>query len=537
MLVPMPTLLIGLLICLVAWAGLRISAGATRPGPALALAVDAAPAAIGFALLVMATARPLLSGVAISGIAIGLGMVDRVKRQVLREPLVFADRTELLEVVRHPQLYLPFAGTWRVLGGAAAIAILVGGAFWLEPPLWHVGLAAQCGLAVLAPLLCAACFVIPTWPPLLRRIRRAYDRVGLSRDPAADIARVGLLACCVMHATLARAERPARRRAARNRRLPQMDDSTGLPAAGGPIVIVQSESFMDAARLHPGLATALPELARLRREGTRHGLLTVPCWGANTIRTEFAMLTGLPERLLGLDSFNPYAAFPDAALPSLARRAREAGYATVCVHPFDIRFYERARVLPLLGFDHLIGAEAFRDAAREGAYVADAALAGKVAEVVAAHGPRVLVFAITMQNHGPWSGMPGLAEPLALPAALADVAEPDALGRWLRHLRGTDEMIRILTRCLAEAASAGGEPGWLMFYGDHQPSLAPSFASLGITDSLTDYVIWRTGVARASVRQDLAAHDLASALLADIADAARTPASASGETGRSTVAA
>ena len=477
----MGALVVGLLICLAVWAVLRFVAGAGLRGPALGWAVDLAPPLIGFCLLVLATARPILSAIAIAGIGIGAGTVDRVKRAVLREPLVFADRAELLELVRHPQLYLPFAGTWRVLAGGAAILAVAIFAFWAEPPIWQISALAQIGLALLAPVLLVACFVVPTWPPLLRRLAAFYGRVGLTRDPATDIARVGLLASCVMHATLARAERPGRRRAAREVMLPALASprvSRAAAQGGGPIVIVQSESFMDPTRLHPVLGKLLPELARLRQDCVSHGLLDVPCWGANTIRTELAILSGVADSILGLDRFNPYSSFIDPFIPSLVRGARDAGYTTICVHPFDLRFYERTRVLPMLGFDHLIGQEAFVGARRDGAYVADPDLAMKVAELVATHGPRTLVFAITMENHGPWAGMPSLAPPLPLPPQVAHVPDPAAFGRWLRHLRGADAMIPILTGCLDETADACGAPGWLMFYGDHQPACPhPSRAS------------------------------------------------------------
>ena len=512
---------LGLLICLLAWLGLRASAGAGLRGPALGFVIDVVPFVLGFALLLLATARPVLSGVGVAALAVGLGTVDRVKRVVLQEPVVFADRSELLEVVRHPQLYLPFAGTARVLAGGAAILVLAAAAFWAEPALWQVGIPAEIGLAALAPVLACCCFIVPTSPPLLRRLSRGYERLGLTREPAIDAARLGLLGSCVMHATVARNERPRLRLAAARARLAELPGD-GSVDAGGPIIIVQAESFMNAAQLHPSLAGAMPELARLQRDAVRYGRLSVPCWGANTIRSEFAVLTGLAEGRLGLDRFNPYSGFLDAATPSLVRQARAAGYTTICVHPFDLRFYGRDRALPLLGFDRLIGQEAFRDAPRDGAYVADIAVAAMLAELVERHGPRTLVLAITMQNHGPWTGMATLAPPAPLPPELAGIAEPHAFGRWLHHAKGTDAMLPVLTRCLRDTAGRTGLPGWLMLYGDHQPSLAAVFASLRARDPRTDYVIWKTDRTARPRQEDCAAHELAHALLASIN--ARAPA-------------
>ena len=489
-------LLWGPLAAAALWLALRRCVGAGPRGPLLWL--DALPVALGFVLGLLATGRPLLTSVLLWAMGAGLMLSDRVKRAVLDEPLVFADRSELIAVVRHPRLYLPFAGTGQVLVGAAVSMLIAGVLAWVEPPVWPaspVGVLAALGLGV-------TCLVVPTWPPLLRRIAAAYARLPLARDPARDAALLGMLGCFIVHATLARAERPARQRAAQAA-------WPALPAGAGPLVVVQAESFMDVRRLHPSLGDAsLPDWAALCRGAAQQGRLAVPAWGANTVRTEFAVLTGLDEAALGLDRFNPYAAFARTELPSLARAAKAAGYRTVCVHPFDLGFYGRRRVLPRLGFDLLVGSEAFRRTARSGAWVGDADVARIVAEVVRREGPDVLVFAITMQSHGPWrAGTPA--------PGLEGVPEAGPLGQYLAGVREADGAIPVLT----EAAGTG----WLLIYGDHQPSLPGALRALGMEDRRTDYAIWsaRHG---AGARADLAAHELGRELITAMTPAARTDA-------------
>ena len=63
---------------------------------------------------------------------VGLLVADRVKRAVLGEPVVFADRAELLDVVRHPELYLPFAGTGLFAAGAGALTAGLAALAWLS---------------------------------------------------------------------------------------------------------------------------------------------------------------------------------------------------------------------------------------------------------------------------------------------------------------------------------------------------------------------------------------------------------------------
>src|SRR5260370_3809698 len=87
------------------------------------------------------------------------------------------------------------------------------------------------------------------------------------------------------------------------------------------------------------------------------GRLDVPGWGANTMRAEFAVLTGIPESELGYDRFNPYHAFARAPIASLVWRLRNQGYRTVCLHPFDRSFFRRDLTLPALGFETFLRIE------------------------------------------------------------------------------------------------------------------------------------------------------------------------------------
>ena len=494
----------GLVIALATWLGLRRLVGAPllgrpEPGRAMLLALDAFAPLAGLVLFTLPTARPVLAGLTVMCLAIGMGVADRVKRVILDEPVVFADRAELLEVVRHPKLYLAFVGVWRMVLATVAIVAAVAAIIHIEPPLWPMSLAQAALIAAGAALIGRALFVIPTAPPILRALAGSYARLAISRDPKADAARFGLLAACSIQATLARVERPGRQRAAQQRPWPV------IPANTGPIVIVQGESFVDARRLDPALGGHLPAFGRLRDEAFAHGLLEVPCWGANTIRSELAVLAGLGSDDVGLDRYNPYEHFARVPLPSLPHCARAAGYRTICLHPYNRQFYARDRVMPLLGFDEFLGLESFADAPRQGHYVSDVAVAERAAQLIARHGPKLLIFIITMENHGPWDAGADAITPTPLPPSWRDAADAGPIGRWLSHLRSTDAMIPILRDAI-------GEQGWLMVYGDHQPSLTGAFHAPGLHDRRTDYAIWSPH-APAGGRVDRAAEDLAGALL------------------------
>ena len=221
---------------------LRWYAGARSLRPVWVVALDVAPLVLGTVLFAALTARPLFGALVVVALTGGLVGADAVKRAVLREPVVFADRAELLEVVRHPEFYLPFAGTGVVVAAASVAVAVAGLVAWALPPLWPwspwPGLAA-------VPVTVAA-FTLPGRPPVLRRLRVLYQGLTPSGEPAEDMARWGMLACFVIHSTLARAERSARRAGVRVLRTP-------AGRRRGPVVMAQLESFFDPRRLHAAI--------------------------------------------------------------------------------------------------------------------------------------------------------------------------------------------------------------------------------------------------------------------------------------------
>jgi hypothetical protein len=415
--------------------------------------------------------------------------VSNAKFRALREPFVFSDFGLFSQALRFPRLYLPFLGVAR----AATVAI-------------GVGLAVAVGLfleGVVPGGRALAAALLPVSPLLMLTGTRwsAAPRF----DPVADLASIGLFPSLWLYwlAELRTAPvAPAR---------PWLD--APLPGPGtqphADLVLVQSESFFDVRRLHPGVRTALlTQFDTLRAGAWMHGLLSVSAWGANTMRTEFAVLSGIDEGALGVHRFNPYRRFARGKILALPGRLRAMGYQTVCIHPHPAGFFGRDRVFPNLGFDRFIDIQDFPGAPREGPYVADAAVTRKIAEVLADADRPTFVFAITMENHGPlhleqvepadaqrlyWSPPPAGWEDLTV---------------YLRHLANADRMFGDLAECLA-ARPLGG---LLCLFGDHVPSMPRVYADSGFSDPRTDYLIW-PALAEPRGRIDLDAHELPEILL------------------------
>jgi len=307
---------------------------------------------------------------------------------------------------------------------------------------------------------------------------------------------------------IARAERPARQA--------EFAAPTVLRARTGlntPIILVQCESFFDVRRLSPAMPD-LPGFDACRTSGLS-GQLHVPGWGANTMRTEFAVLTGIPESALGYDRFNPYYGLARVPIESQVWRLRRAGYRTICLHPFDRRFFRRDLAMPALGIERFLGCETL-GGARRPPYQPDPELAGHILRTLDAEGPRTFIFAITMGNHGPW-----LPEGPAIDPAVAGLLDPAAvpggpgLSRYLDGLRQSDEMLQLLR----DGLERRGRPAVLGFYGDHLPSLGNAFAHFGFAEASSDYVVWSPGAAPPQ-RRDISSHELGRIIVDSVLDAA-----------------
>jgi len=499
---------VGLLLALAGWIIPRRVAGARLVSAVMLL--DAAPLGFVAIVLLLASGRPVFAGTVASALGAGFAFADRTMRVTLREPVVFTALSELPQLFTHPRLYLSFAGTGLVLGGVAA-AVLAGLALLVAEP---VAMSPHPLAALAVAAFVSALLWLVGREPWLGATARALRRLEPSGEPFADAARLGPVAMLIAHGVIARAERPARRA-----RLAAPAIATRSGAAR-PVVLVQCESFFDARRALPDLPRGWLAGYDAARAGGAHGRLVVPAWGANTMRAEFAVLTGIAEPALGYDRFNPYHALARGRIASQVWRLREAGYKTICLHPFDRRFFRRDLALPALGFETFLGRETL-GGGRTPPYLSDPELAHHILRVLDNAGPRVFIFAITMGNHGPWfrdfSPPPGLTRESTSLFAGAEQEDVDArvkpgqsdaeLRRYLGGLRQSDKMIRVLIDGLERRR----DDAVLGFYGDHLPSLPRAFAQLGFDDWRSDYAIWSGG--GMGRRRDLAAHELGRAIV------------------------
>ncbi len=384
--------------------------------------------------------------------------VSNAKRAMLGEALVFSDLALIGAVFRHPQFYLSALKSSQkaaiVVVALMAPALL----WWLFVPDLREHLL---GLMLLAAGL-GLIWVSQRCPP--------WSRLAPEPDAEADLARHGLFATLLLY---------------RRRWRQTIDPAPLKPIHAGPApaelaVIIQCESFADPAELFADVALALPGLAAARDEAWQWGDLLVGGFGAYTMRTEYGVLFGRSEDELGFRRFDPFLSAIGEATFALPNRL--AGWRSVFVHPHDMRFYNREAIMRAGGFAELIGPDHFappRD--DEGRYVTDAAMADSIVALAGAATQPTLLYAVTIENHGPW--------------------ETDA-GNWpgdlkqgyLRLVRNSDAMLTTLRKDLARLR----RPATLVFFGDHRPSI-PGVSMPGGARH-TPYVIVRIDAEGRSIR-------------------------------------
>lgn len=434
-----------------------LSAGRPRNVRGLAVLLCAGTALLGAVVAMMGTWLPAAALVVL--LAGTLTLVSNIKRDVLGEPLVFTDFALVGAVFRHPQFYLSALRPWHivvlVLGFAALVAVVLTLATGdVTSRLCGVVLAAGAAMSLKALLAAAA------WRPLA-------ENPDLERDVRAH----GLIATLLVYWRHWRHQAPP----------PPSAYPAVVGEADALLIVVQCESFADPQALFGADEPPLPGLAAARSQARLAGRLAVSGFGAYTMRTESGVIFGVPEQMLGLQRFDPFLTAQKAAGWALPNRLARGEWTSTFVHPHDMRFYGRDRLMPAAGFDRIVGQDAFpAPAADEGRYVTDAAVCDWLLAHAASATGRQFVYAVTIENHGPWSA--GGAGPAANKA------------EYLRLLAHSDDL---LARLMAELPLLA-RPVTLCFFGDHRPSI-PGVSMPG-GDRHTPFVIVKFGAQGVEVR-------------------------------------
>ncbi len=438
-------------------------------------------------VLLALTRRPLLSLWLTLLAVTTLYYVDHRKFDVLNAHLLPADFSLLSQIVSSPGLYLDYleADGAGLLSASMYLGLTLVIA-WLEPAQRWLRSSLRALLLVLALALLA--LLVTRQPPFDDWFHRD-TLLFRPWEPDASIERIGLIASLVKLGGETARSVPDADEAVVHAVLDRMGEAAPVsaiaPASLPDIVVWQSESLFDTGRLDSiAPDSRQPGLARTRQRAV-HGDMMVPAFGGGTVRTEFEALTGLPMRAFANVAY-PYSALAQKPLMALPRALRQIGYRTIAIHPYERGFWSRNTAFPNLGFDHFIDQYSFdHDGDRHGIYIGDQALLRHVLAALdeAEDGERspLFLFAISMENHGPWNGprrlKQGMLSDIVVPDGLSPAAQRE-MRNYLHHVQRADDFLEQLI----EFASRRERHTLVLFYGDHLPGLSESFDTLTFRD-------------------------------------------------------
>ena len=423
----------------------------------------------------------------------GLTAISNVKYKVLKSPFNAHDFDNARNLYTYPEFYVSYVGWPIAISVIAVFLAAVGVSAYIEPPFAFYSAL---------PFAYGWPFILLGWfvgLKLLGRIITVFfnehtmARFGVTMDLNTDVARFGLFPTIFLYRLLLKAKID---KAALREQVHTTSLTQEKPA---DIIAVQGESYFDIERLF----TLLPEkqksiwpiLRDLETDGVTTGQITVPCWGAYTMQTEFSFLSTLQNQLLGIDRINPYMRFAQKPVSTIAWDLKKHGYRTICIHPAKKEFFRRSDVMPNMGFDEFIGIEAFPDADLFGKYISDAALADKIDEITQAHydanDQPLFIFVITIESHGPWANG-RLAAHLDENALLA--ANPTGDREFSLYQQHMENLLTFYRRLSTDnpANASSSRQRIVAMYGDHMPALGTLFDAHNFTETSVDYLFWNS---------------------------------------------
>ena len=457
-------------------------------------------------------------------------LVNNAKYHVLREPFLFYDFEYLVDAIQHPRLYLPFVGVMNAIMALVLLVMVITVGVFIESSLLQSG---QTDLWVTVWLG----LLIISLGMLTVGYRHIDRNMPIHLDPEIDFKQLGqggflwyYAKLHFSHPQLKHAKKLVRKSAGLFRKkkrsvsIPQSSSASPVPPpmhthSLPDIVCVQSESFFDPRIYYDCIKpSVLSGFDQVCQQALSYGSLSVPAWGANTIRTEAAFLSGVAPHAMGVNQFSPYRHFLKNPQTTVAHQLKAIGYETVCVHPYPASFYQRDKLYPQLGFDCFIDIEAFDSKDKVGQYIGDHALTEQVRQLLSNRSGPIFIYIITMENHGPLHlEKPTDGDMERFYVDRQPVGCED-LSVYLRHLHNADRMAVELTNLL-KARNSGGLLCW---YGDHVPIMSKVYQRLGTPSGDTRYFIWSSHKGQSAEapkkEQSKAVSDLAGELMSVVLD-------------------
>ncbi len=466
-----------------------------------ALLLNGLPVAY-FFLAFLLIVRRSLSATALTVIALlAITLGNNFKWSIISQPVVASDFIVFGQVLANPALFEKYLREqWLFVPLFLVVLALPFWAIRLERPLmtdkrW-AAISITAGLLLLWQI-----------QPVLLMPRAPLQRVYANllppfdhHDPMSSVKRHGLIATLMNSARQSYFVPPVIE-AEDLALVTQLSASIGTPGNTVDdlpnLVVIQSEGFFDFRVLDAAFSPSAYALWDQLKSTAQYGMAAVDTYGGATLRTEFSLLTGVPATLFGAEMDYPYLTVVTAPIASVPWHLKSLGYETIAIHPFHDTFWRRHEAYPRLGFDTFLSLTDFQAPTYDGPYVSDRAVCQKIRVLLEDSDKPRFIFAVSMENHGPWSFDRGQTDVLQ-PSDTENYHLPEQidlqLQRYLYHVRNAAAM----AGCVIEGLENSGRPGALLFLGDHAPAMPAVFAAFGVSNPWQEpalrkvpYLLWR----------------------------------------------
>lgn len=254
--------------------------------------------------------------------------------------------------------------------------------------------------------------------------------------------------------------------------------SASAPAAAGSapngkqpnVIFIMNEAFWDPTLLSQVSYSEdpVPTIHQLQKESTS-GYLLSPQFGGGTSNVEFEVLSGLSMSSLPGGSV-PYQQYIRKPLPSLASYFENSGYKSMAIHSYEGWYWNRQNVYKEMGFESFMSKQYFENPEIKGDFISDNEVSRKIIDQVDGADKPMFVYAVTMQNHGPYDDMRYGENSIKAAGSLTTDAK-NILETYTQGARDADQSLKLLIDHYQES----DEPTVIVFYGDHLPMLGMDY--------------------------------------------------------------
>lgn len=401
----------------------------------------------------------LIISIVLLGVILG---IDSAKYKILKERFQYEDLFLYSQVFRFPKFYIPFVGAVRFWTLATSVLCATGlvlylNYIWLDSfdiYIWLTNIIFFIALNI-----------------IIHRLVSINNQ--LSFDEC--ISQFGMHMTVIIYIY-------------RNRAKLSKLKSPNLNIENLPrtIITVQSESYILADQIFD-----------FKFSNDNHayssGKLEVPCYGAYTMRSEFAFLTGIANSQLRHSSFNPYRKAYKKITQSYIQQLKKLGYYCIVIHPFNKKFFNREKVFKHLGFDEFIDESYFN---KIDIFTPDAQLTDYIKKYLDQHSDqKTFMFVITIAGHGPYT------LPRKDPRAYNADSSDDEINVYIDLNYKATQMLKSLEQQI-------NKDSMLIWYGDHKPSIQ-NWNLSQIEPYQTNYIIITNSTNNShNIQQDISVENL-----------------------------